>query len=79
MNFNTLTLGELAQLEDLAGASLSSFGDEAAPKAKLMAALVYVIKRREDKDYTLVKAQSLTLEETTAIIEALTPSETEGK
>jgi hypothetical protein len=43
----SLTLGEIDRIEDLSGRSIDSIGDEDAPKGKLLAAMVFVMKRRE--------------------------------
>jgi len=45
-DYSTLTLGEVAFIEDLSGLSISSIADEEMPKGKAMAALVTVLKRR---------------------------------
>lgn len=42
-----LTLGEVATIEKLADISISQFAEETAPKGKALAAMVFVIKRRE--------------------------------
>lgn len=41
------TLGEIAKIEDLSGLSIEQIGDDTAPKGKLLAALVFVSKRRQ--------------------------------
>lgn len=41
------TLGEIAKIEDLSGLSVEQIGETEAPKGKLMAALVFVAKRRQ--------------------------------
>lgn len=45
-DYSTLTLGEVAFIEDLSGLSIGSIADEDMPKGKAMAALVTVLKRR---------------------------------
>jgi hypothetical protein len=56
-----LTLGEIAQLEELAGQSLSEFSDDSAPKAKFLTALAYLAQRRSDPKYTFSQAEAMTL------------------
>lgn len=63
-----LTVGDLAIVEELSGQGIAVLGDETAPKAKLMAALVYVFKRKQDKDFTFQDALNLTLEEAQEIL-----------
>ena len=47
INIDRMTIGEIAKIEELSGQSISILGDDAAPKAKLLAALVFVNKRRD--------------------------------
>lgn len=68
MNVDKLTMGEIATVEDLSGLGIGALGDENAPKAKLIAALAFVIKKREDSKFTFAKALALSLDECTALI-----------
>jgi hypothetical protein len=43
----SLTLGEIDRIEELSGRSIDSIGDDGAPKGKMLAAMVFVMKRRE--------------------------------
>ena len=43
----SLTLGEIDKIEDLSGRSIDSIGDDGAPKGKMLAAMVFVMKRRQ--------------------------------
>jgi hypothetical protein len=67
MDHNTLTLGEVTIIEELSGLTLQSLGDPNAPKGKIMAALAYVVKKREDPKYTFAMAEQLTSEEANAL------------
>lgn len=67
LDMNALTLGEIAQIEDIAGQSISVMADDAAPKAKLMAAMAYIARRREDPTYTLQQAEAMSMEEFDAL------------
>jgi len=69
---SSLTLGEIAKVEDISGQSIGSISDDSAPKGHALSALVYVLKRREDPAFTLASAERFTLEEAT---ELLSPSE----
>lgn len=62
-NINNLTIGETAKIEELAGQSISALADENAPKAKLLAALAFVFKRREDPAFTWNQAMDLGFDE----------------
>ena len=64
-----LTLGEVAAIEDLSGRSITALESDEAPQGKLMAALVYVIKRRTGSPrYTFNEALGLSLPEAAEII-----------
>jgi hypothetical protein len=63
VDISKLNLGELALVEELSGQPLQALNDPAAPKAKLTAALVYVIKKREDSKFTLAEAEKFTADE----------------
>lgn len=62
-NINRLTLGEMAKVEELSGQSLSALGDESMPKGKTLAALVFVMKKREEPLFTFEQALNLTADE----------------
>ena len=66
MDINKLTLGEIAIIEEHAGISIDQA--EEAPKGKLMAAMVYVIKRRTDPKFKFSDAMALTSDEANAIL-----------
>lgn len=67
-SLDNLTLGEVSQLEELSGLSLSEIADEHAPKGKFMTALAYLAKRRQDPSYTYSQAETLTLAEVSDVI-----------
>jgi len=68
MDINKLTIGEIAAVEDIAKLPIASLGDPDAPKGKLLVALAYVIKKRENPKYTQFEAEQLTMEEVSALI-----------
>lgn len=47
IDLNKLTLGEIAKVEDLADTSIADLGEDGRPQIKLLAGLVFVMKRRE--------------------------------
>lgn len=73
MDISQLTLGEIDTLEELSGLPAQALADEDKPKAKQMAALAYIIKKRSDPDYTLEMARKLTQEEFKDILTGDTP------
>lgn len=69
MDINKLTIGEISKVEELAGRAIGDLGKEDAPKGKLLTALAYVIKKREDKEFTMLKAEAMTMDEITALLD----------
>lgn len=59
MDVARLTMGEIAKVEELAGMGIGAMDDPTAPKGKLMAALAFVVKKRQDKDFTFAQALDL--------------------
>lgn len=68
MDIKNLTMGEVAKIEELSGLPLAAIAEDDKPKGKLMAALAYVVKRREDPKFTLEMANNMTMAEITALI-----------
>lgn len=69
MNFDDITLGEIEEIEDYAGLPIQMIGDmDTVGTHKLRLALAWIVKRREDKDFTLADAKKLTAAELFAIM-----------
>lgn len=77
MDIQSLTLGELAKVEELAAAPISWFGNDDKPQGKLLAALAFVIKRREDLNFTFKDAMDLRTDEIQNIL-GLEEDESDG-
>ncbi len=67
-DLNHLTLGEICELEDYTGSSLdtmfSSFsgGKKGQPQGKILVAIAWLMRRREDPSFTLEDAKNLRIE-----------------
>lgn len=61
MDIQNLTLGEIATVERISGQALANLADENLPKGELLAALAFVIKKRENPKYTMEQAKDLTM------------------
>ena len=61
-----LTLNELGDLEMILGTSLEKAQDEG--QAKLMQGLLYIMKRRDDADFTMADAGEYSLKAVTALL-----------
>lgn len=66
--FDRLTLGEIAKIEELSGASIAAIGDEETPKGKALAAVAFVVKRRTNPTFTWNEAMGLTLAEAFGVL-----------
>lgn len=68
-DFDSLTLGEVATIEDLSGQSIAAIAQAETPKGKALAALVMVVKRRSGEPaFTWNQANALTLDEANAVL-----------
>ena len=68
MNIKNLTIGEIATVEKISGISLTQIKDKSAPKARLMIAVAYVTRKRQDPKTKLVEIEAITMEEISAIL-----------
>jgi hypothetical protein len=68
MDINNLTLGEVSRIEEISGLPLSAMADEEKPKGKQLAAVAFVIMKREDSTYTMKQAEALTMPEVMALL-----------
>jgi len=68
LDVSELTLGEVAMVEKLSDQSIATMGDESAPKALMMAAIAFVLKKREDPKYTFEQAKNMKMSELEGIM-----------
>jgi len=68
VNLQSLTLGEVALVEEKAQVSIDLATADETPKGKVLAALVYVFKRREDPKFTFTDALDMDLESAQAFL-----------
>jgi hypothetical protein len=60
MDFEDITLGEIAEVEDYAKMPFSDIAEEKIGVIKLRIALAWIIKRRTNPDFTIAEAEKLT-------------------
>jgi hypothetical protein len=60
MDFEDITLGEIAEIEDYAQMPFANIAEDGIGVIKLRIALAWVIKRRINPDFTIAEAQKLT-------------------
>jgi hypothetical protein len=73
MNVEDLTLGEVEEVENYAGLPLASLADDNAPKGKLMVALAWIMKRKQEPSFTLHQAKQMTSKELNDLLGADDP------
>ena len=56
---NSLTLGELEEIEDLTGRNVTAELGKGTPSARTLTALIWVIKRRTDPGFTIEDARKI--------------------
>jgi hypothetical protein len=69
MDFENITLGEIAEIEDYARMSFSEIGDDKPGVYRLRIALAWIMKRREDASFTIAQAEALTPNDLTALFD----------
>jgi hypothetical protein len=68
LDVSSLTLGEVAKIEELSGASITAIGEDAQPKGKALAAMVFVVSRRGGEALSWNQACALTIEQANTIL-----------
>jgi len=59
IDINDLTIAEVVEIEDRTGMPLDALGQSDKPKGRMLQALAYITKRREDPAYTWEMAGEL--------------------
>ena len=59
IDINSLTIAEVVEIEDRTGMPLDALGQADKPKGRMLQALAYITKRREDKEFTWEMAGEL--------------------
>jgi hypothetical protein len=65
-DFETLTLEEVETIELITGTSIDQLMDAGQPKGKALKAIIFVIKKRTDSNFTLEEAGRVKLSEAQA-------------
>lgn len=68
MDISKLTLGEIAQVEEISNTSIGALASDDAPKAKLFTALAFVLKKRENPKFTYSEAEALTFDDVNGLL-----------
>lgn len=67
INFNTMTLDEVEQIELLAGRSIDSIMADETPRGRAFKAIIFVMTKRTNPNITFEEAGKYTLEQAAAI------------
>ena len=59
VDINSLTIAEVGEIEDRTGMPLDALGQADKPKGRMLQALAWISKRREDPDFTWEMAGEL--------------------
>ncbi len=72
IDINDLTIAEVVLIEEMTGLPLDALGQPDVPKGKMMQALAFISKRREDPDFTWEQAGELRI---SAVSEKVDPTD----
>jgi hypothetical protein len=67
IDFDTMTLNEIEQIELLTGKSIDSIMDDGAPRGRVFKAIIFVFKKRTDPNFTFEQAGEFSMEQATAL------------
>jgi hypothetical protein len=67
INFDTMTLNEIEQIELLTGRSIDSIMDDGAPRGRVFKAIIFIFKKRTDPNFTFEQAGEFSMEQATAL------------
>lgn len=70
MNFDSLSIGEVIELEDMAGIPLAQIGDD-KPVGRVLRALVYIMMKRAGREMSVAEIDALPVSETEIILAPL--------
>jgi hypothetical protein len=70
MDFEDITLGEIAEIEDYAQLPFSAIAEDRVGVIKLRIALAWIIKRRTQQDFTIEDAEKLTTTDMNSLFES---------
>lgn len=70
-----LTLGDVEEVEKYSGQPLASLADAESNKGRLMTALAWVIKRKEDPKFTIDDAKKMPMGDITKLLNQEDPTQ----
>jgi hypothetical protein len=70
LDFTTMTLNEIEEIELLTGKSIDTIMDDGQPKGRVFKAIIYVMTKRTNPDFTFEQAGSLSMEDAGKLFES---------
>jgi hypothetical protein len=67
LDFESMTLAEIEQIEVLTGRNIESIMSDGAPRGVALKAIIWTLRRRENPGYTLEDAGKVSLKEATSL------------
>jgi hypothetical protein len=67
IDFNAMTLDEVEQIEQLTGRGIDSIMAEGSPRGRAFKAIIFVMSKRTNPNFTFEDAGKLSLEEAAAL------------
>ncbi len=71
IDVNDLTIGEIVEIEERTGLPLDALGQSDKPKGKMLQALAYISKRRDNPDFTWEMAGDLKISATSEKVDPI--------
>ena len=66
IDISDLTIAEVVEIEDLTGLPLDALGQDHQPKGRMLQALAFISKRRDDPSFTFEDAGALKITTTSS-------------
>lgn len=71
IDFNSLTLDEVELVENMTQKSIETIMDAGVPRGRALKALVFILRKRIDPDYTIEQAGKVSLEQAAQIFQSV--------
>jgi hypothetical protein len=71
IDFNSLTLDEVELVENLTQKSIETIMDDGVPRGRALKALVFILRKRIDPEYTIEQAGKVNLAEAAEIFQSV--------
>lgn len=72
-DFDDLTIEEVEQIEEITGVSIDAIQEKGSAKGKTLRAIVFVVKRRTDPEFTIDAAGRLPVRDVEALLASTAP------